>query len=120
MFTRVNLYKNCILTARNTEVFRNRSILEEYLATLDKPYTADIDISNVYTTLSGKITIDATPLNGDFNYIKFEEFNDGGTEVKQTVYAFIDRFNIINDLLVIDYSVDVWHTYFDKTVLRKL
>lgn len=118
MKTRVNLYKNCILSARNTEVFRSRAILEEYLETLDKPYTIDIDITNVYTTLSGKITIDATPLNGDFNYIKFEEFDDI-EDIKQTVYAFIDSFRIVNDLLVIYYSVDIWHTYFEKCTLRE-
>lgn len=117
MFTRVNLYKNCILTARNTEVFRTAELLETYLGTLDKPYTADIDIANVYTTLSGDITIDATPLNGDFNYIKFQEFDDNN-QVKQTVYAFIDSFRIVNDLLVISYSTDIWHTYIGKWTLR--
>lgn len=117
MFTRVNLYKNCILTARNTEVFRTAELLESYLGTLDKPYTADIDIANVYTTLSGDITIDATPLNGDFNYIKFQEFDDNN-QVKQTVYAFIDSFRIVNDLLVISYSTDIWHTYIGKWTLR--
>lgn len=117
MFTRVNLYKNCILTARNTEVFRTAELLETYLGTLDKPYIADIDIANVYTTLSGDITIDATPLNGDFNYIKFQEFDDNN-QVKQTVYAFIDSFRIVNDLLVISYSTDIWHTYIGKWTLR--
>lgn len=117
MFTRVNLYKNCILTSRNTEVFRTAELLETYLGTLDKPYIADIDIANVYTTLSGDITIDATPLNGDFNYIKFQEFDDNN-QVKQTVYAFIDSFRIVNDLLVISYSTDIWHTYIGKWTLR--
>ena len=117
MFTRINLYKNCILTARNTEVFRSQSILEEYLETLEKPYTTDIEIPNVYTTLSGTITIDAIPLNGDFNYIKFEEFDDNNV-LKQKVYAFIDNFRLINDLYVIEYTTDVWHTYIGTWSLR--
>lgn len=120
MFTRVKLYKNCILSARNTEVFRTATLLESYLATLNKPYTADIDIDNVYTTLSGRITIDATGFNGDFNYIVFEQYEtvEQVDVLKQKVYAFVDSFRIVNDLLVINYITDIWHTYIDKCTLR--
>lgn len=117
MFTRIELYNNCILTARNTEVFRTKELLEQYLATLDKPYVQDIDLPNVYTRLNGTINLDTTPFNKTFNYIKFTEFDDNNT-AKIVCYAFIDSFQIINGLTVIRYTQDIWHTYIGQWELR--
>ena len=118
MFTRIELYNNCILTARNTEVFRTKELLEQYLATLDKPYVQDIDLPNVYTRLNGTINLDTTPFNKTFNYIKFTEFDDNNT-AKIVCYAFIDSFQIINGLTVIRYTQDIWHTYIGEWSLRE-
>lgn len=117
MFTRIELYNNCILTARNTEVFRTKELLEQYLATLDKPYVQDIDLPNVYTRLNGTLNLDSTPFNKSFNYIKFTEFDDNNI-AKIVCYAFIDSFQIINGLTVIRYTQDIWHTYIGQWELR--
>lgn len=121
MKTRITLYHDCILSARYTEVFRNQTLLDAYLNGLTKPYTGDIDIPKVYTTLTGTVSIDTSEFNNaynTFNYIKFEEIDDNNV-VKQKVYAFVDTIRIINDLYVITYSVDVWHTYFKDCTLRE-
>ena len=99
---KITLYKNCILSARNTEVFRTQQLLETYLDTLQKPYRgSDIQINNTYAMIRGTLQLDISNFNGDFNYIRFEDIYN------KKWYAFVDSFSYVDTLLIIDYRQDI-------------
>ncbi len=112
---KIQLYSNCILSARYTEVFRTQALLDTYLATLDKPIEQEIDIENVYTSLTGTITLDIGTFVRTFNYIKFTDLTGNNSRI---TYAFVDSFSFVNGLLVINYTQDIWHTYIGMWSLR--
>lgn len=122
--THITLYHNCILTPQYTEVFRTKALLKSYLETLDTAFSGVLEIDNVYTTLNGTITIDTDVINyeTDFNYIRFQEYivEEGENPMlAEEVYAFVDSFRIINGLLVINYTTDIWSTYAGRWSLRE-
>ena len=125
---KIQLYSNCILTERYTEVFRTQALLESYLATLDSPLVQEIDIEDTYTKIVGTLCLDITQFSPDgetveseikyktFNYIKFTDLASNNNRVS---YAFVSSFSFANGLLVIDYVQDIWHTYLGTWSLRK-
>lgn len=125
---KIQLYSNCILTERYTEVFRTQALLESYLATLDSPLIQEIDIEDTYTKIVGTLCLDITQFSSDgetveseikyktFNYIKFTDLASNNNRVS---YAFVSSFSFANGLLVINYVQDIWHTYLGTWSLRK-
>lgn len=68
-------------------------------------------LSNVYFSNDGVLSIDWTVFDGDyegFTYMKI------ATDEGITKYFFIDSYEYKNEMLVIYYSIDIWHTYSEK------
>lgn len=114
---RISLYKGCILTANYQEVFDTKireghttSTFEDYLATLDR---RDYDI-NSFLTDSGSFNI-AYSVGGlealSCNYLKI-------TDGSNKIYAFVDSVVRSNSCVTVNYTVDVFHTYFPVCSLR--
>ena len=114
---RITLYKGCILTNNYQEVFdtkirdgKTTSVFEDYLATLDK---RDYDV-NSFLVDSGSFNISysAGGIEAiECNYLKIQ---DGG----RIIYAFVDSVVRSNNCITVNYTVDVFHTYFPKCTLR--
>lgn len=116
----VTMYKGCILTANYQEVFDTKiregnttSVFEDYLETLDNK---SFNI-NGYVTDSGSFNI-AYDLDGmnafECNYVRFMSDMEG----EITVYAFVDSVIRSNNCITVNYTVDVFHTYFPVCSLR--
>lgn len=114
---RISLYKGCILTANYQEVFDTKireghttSTFEDYLATLDR---RDYDI-NSFLTDSGSFNIGYS-VGGlealSCNYLKI-------TDGSRIIYAFVDSVVRSNSCVTVNYTVDVFHTYFPVCSLR--
>ena len=114
---RISLYKGCILTANYQEVFDTKirdghtaSTFEDYLATLNR---RDYDI-NSFLTDSGSFNI-AYSVGGlealSCNYLKI-------TDGSRIIYAFVDSVVRSNSCVTVNYTVDVFHTYFPVCSLR--
>ena len=105
------LFQGCKLTNKYHEVYRNTTDLATYLGTV--PHKEVYSGDDIYYTNSGTISIESNLLvghNGDkYNYIQFTHSTGGGTLTKR--FAFINNITIVNDVAVIDYSEDIWHTY---------
>lgn len=116
----VTMYKGCILTANYQEVFdtkiregKTTSVFEDYLESLDKK---SFNV-NGYVTDSGSFNI-AYDLDGmnafECNYVRFMSDMEG----EITVYAFVDSVIRSNNCITVNYTVDVFHTYFPVCSLR--
>lgn len=112
---KVTLYKKCILSSDYNEVFDTKisNVLEDYLNTLEN-YV--VNIENTYTSFSGKLNFNLT--NGkdynniySYNYCKIENQNF-------IRYCFIDSIKILNDIAVVYYSEDIWHSYARSINIR--
>ena len=106
----IRLYQSCKLSNKYDEVFRTQSSLETYLATLTHydVYSGD----DIYYTNNGSISIDNNGLlvKGDkYNYIAFIKSGEPNR------YGFIDTITIVDEVCVISYTEDIWHTYAIKT-----
>lgn len=125
---KVTLYQNCILTNAYSEVFDNkrpnprsatgRTPLQDYLDGL--PHF-NIVVNESYMPMSGNVTFEndliiqhIRILNTPCNYM---EVTDTDTGVH--FYAFIDDFQVVNNLVMVEYSVDVWSTFSPLMILRK-
>lgn len=119
---KVTLYNDCIFTNSYNEVCatweignEETTVFHRYLDNLQK-ITFDIDYS--YKSNSGYFTVPIVLYkNGfsasvfEFNYLKFSDST-------KTIYCFIDNIEIKNNLYVIYYSEDYWHTYFNPDNFR--
>lgn len=110
----ITLYENCRLTKAYNEVFKS-TYLEGYLNTLTK-YTYTLEEGDeVYLTNKGRCNLEAIT-QGDLkcNYMKVED------DVNHiTRYFFIDDYDIVNGVAVVDYTEDVWATYSSKINIVK-
>ena len=109
----ITLYAGCKLTSKYNQVFKDRNTMATYLGSLTHldVYTGD----DIYFTNSGTISIDNSSLlghDGDkYNYIQFVT-TTGGISTKR--FAFVNNITIVNEVAVIEYSEDIWHTYAIK------
>ena len=119
---RVTLYKGCILSNSYNEVFdvtprqeteSGISIFEDYLSTLEKRV---FQLDQVYITNSGTLNF---PLEVPNDYTDLYEFNYMKVEYESIVrYCFIDDITLGNELGVISYSEDIWHSYSNTMSIR--
>lgn len=102
----ITLYQSCKLNNRFYQAFYSKATLNTYLATLDKlqVYSG----GEVYFTNAGSISIDGSGLTNytasSYNYMSFYD----GLNYR---YAFINDIQIVNEMAVISYSEDIWHSY---------
>ena len=116
----ITLYQNCKLTNKYSQVFKDRTTMNTYLAglTYSQVYSGD----DIYYTNSGTISIDNSSLLGNggdkYNYMKFTHTAEGGTITHR--FAFVNNITIVNEVAVIEYSEDIWHTYAIDTNTHKI
>ena len=119
MLLKITLYKSCVLNETYQNVFsiakrNNKTILELYLDRLSK-YV--VECENVYYENSGEIVFDydliindvATNIY-DYNYMKVEQFDDDDILTLQR-YCFVNKIQIKNGCVYLDYQEDVWSSY---------
>ncbi|MCR4661001.1 MAG: hypothetical protein K5765_03240 [Clostridia bacterium] len=118
----LTLYQNSILNNSYSNVFYCKEFTNEsnetyipfarYLYSLTQE---TYEIENVYMTNKGEINLplDAVYSNlWKYNYLKF---SNGSTNF----YAFIDRYEEKNEVAIIYYSLDYWHTFSDLMSFKK-
>lgn len=117
---RITLYKNCILNDKYQNVFcmeRSPNLLpsafEGYLTSLTKK-TYDIDYIYQDDMTSLNFKIDSSDYGNiyDYNYLKIQSINDD--QIVLTRYAFINSIKIGNEIAVVSYKIDIWHSYIQK------
>ena len=112
----ITFYKNCILNdsyAEVVDVFQvdenGKTGLDRYLESLAQK---QINLENVYLTEEGKLSFQIEDdIDLSYNYMKLKDD-------LFTRYCFIDDMQIINSLLLVNYSLDVWSTYANKSHIR--
>lgn len=115
---KVTLYKNCILNSHYTEVFRNKTLIDNYLDSIAPENKMTIEIDNTYMKLSDTLVF---YLNGtlfdmyNYNYMVCE--NDNNQSEK--IYCFIQSVEIGNEACKVSYICDVWSTFIGKWSLRE-
>lgn len=110
----ITLYENCRLTKAYNEVFKS-TFLEGYLNTLTKYSYILQEGDEVYLTNKGRCNLDAiTQGNLKCNYMKVEDNVNNITR-----YFFIDDYDIVNGVAIVDYTEDVWATYSSKINIIK-
>ena len=119
MSLKITLYAGCKLTSQYNQVFKDRTTMETYLGSVPHldVYTGD----DIYFTNSGTISIDNESLlahSGDqYNYMQFTT-GAGGIYTKR--FAFVNNITVVNEVAVIEYSEDIWHTYAIDTNSHKI
>lgn len=115
---KVTLYKNCILNSHYTEVFRNKTLIDNYLDSITTENKMTIEIDNTYMKLRDTLVF---YLNGtlfdmyNYNYMVCE--NDNKPDEK--IYCFIQSVEIGNEACRVSYICDVWSTFIGKWSLRE-
>ena len=117
----IRLYKGCILNGNYNYVFSNgkragmnRTVFEEYLDTL-----AYIDIAIPFAYYTNSRTLNIEYKQGqyniyDYNYMRIMEFDEEQETERLRRYCFIDSIEIRNDVCIISYSEDIWHSYINN------
>lgn len=111
---RVELFRDCILNNKYEEVFATNRAKEQYFNALrggGKNLVFNVD--DAYITFNGEIYLDITNisiLTYCYNYIIFYS--------GQISYCFINSIRIVNDGIVINYSLDFWNTFMGTWNLR--
>lgn len=111
---KLTLYKNCKLNDKYLNVFsfrkyQNEYLIDKYLNTLTK---AQLIIDNVYQENNGQLNFEINGVLGsydniyEYNYMKV--VSDDNTLLR---YCFIDDISISNEIAIISYSEDIWHSY---------
>lgn len=124
----LTLYKRCILSKDYTEVFdcthrvqsnSNYSFFTRYLNSLNQ---RTYEIENVFITNEGSFNIPLEIANEDniyeYNYMRLSYTNVNEHLLKTTRYCFIDNIEIRNDIAIISYTTDVWHTFSAYMYIR--
>lgn len=111
MYT-LTLYKNCIINADYNEVFRDTTLLEEYLSSLINWTT---EIKPINYDINGTIKLNIISFSPTeimnlftFNYMKVIS-NDTNPNLK--LYLIITNVYTTDRIINIEYVLDVWHTY---------
>ena len=90
------------------EVYNTHSGLETYLSSLTG-YLQVYSGEEIYFTNNGSISIDNTGMvvhTGDcYNYMKVQVAGETSR------YAFVNNITLVNEVAVISYEEDVWHSY---------
>lgn len=116
----LTLYRNCILNDKYYEVFdtkkrgnNDKSAFVTYLEGLDNTV---IEVENVYVKYYGNILLPYDVATGitalDYNYMKVEN-------EEQTIYAFINSIELVNQVVNLTYAQDVWANWSDKCTIRQ-
>lgn len=116
----LTLYKNCILNDKYYEVFdtkkrgnNDKSAFVTYIEGLDNTV---IEVENVYVKYYGNILLPYDVATGitalDYNYMKVEN-------EEQTIYAFINSIELVNQVVNLTYAQDVWANWSDKCTIRQ-
>lgn len=116
----LTLYRNCILNDKYYEVFdtkkrgnNDKSAFVTYLEGLDNTV---IEVENVYVKYYGNILLPYDVTTGitalDYNYMKVEN-------EEQTIYAFINSIELVNQVVNLTYAQDVWANWSDKCTIRQ-
>lgn len=116
----LTLYRNCILNDKYYEVFdtkkrgnNDKSAFVTYLEGLDNTV---IEVENVYVKYYGNILLPYDVTTGitalDYNYMKIEN-------EEQTIYAFINSIELVNQVVNLTYAQDVWANWSDKCTIRQ-
>ena len=116
---RLTLYKRCRITNSYNTVFAYQSLaqtgqstLEKYLALLT---SKSFDIDDVYQEDSGKFVFELTTTDYnsiyEFNYMKIETLDSGVVNNKFIRFAFIDSIKIQNEIAIVSYSLDYYHSF---------
>lgn len=111
----ITLYAGCKLSKKYNQVFKDLTTMETYLGTVGKKtvYTGD----DIYYTNSGTISIENSSLLGHlgdkYNYMQFTHTTEGGVITKR--FAFVNNITLVNEVAVIEYEEDIWHTYAIKS-----
>lgn len=104
----ITLYKNCRLSNKYDEVYNTHSGLETYLSSLTG-YLQVYSGEEIYFTNNGSISIDNTGMvvhTGDcYNYMKVQVAGESSR------YAFVNNITLVNEVAVISYEEDIWHSY---------
>lgn len=121
---KLTLYKNCILSNDYNEVFNpyntgtttENYLIDNYLAILDK---VEFDIPDIYPRMNGTLNLQQTPYQTfsifDYNYLVLEY----DYQPSKKYYCFINYVTPLNGLAVIDYTVDIWHTFMRDCFMRE-
>ena len=120
---RVTLYKGSMITTAYNEVFDtknkvsfydDKTCLEYYLDTLEKRV---YELDQVYIVGKGKLNF---PLEIPEDYSSIFEYNYMKIEYNSIIrYCFIDSVELANEIGIVFYTEDLWHSFFDKVNLRK-
>ena len=116
---RLTLYKSCKITNSYNTVFAYQSLaqsgqstLEKYLELLTKKV---FDIDDVYQEDKGQFIFELTTNDYNsiyqFNYMKIETLDSGIVNNKFIRFAFIDNIVIKNEVAVVSYSLDYYHSF---------
>lgn len=129
----VTLYKRCILNNEYNEVIDTTprseqegvilnfySYFTKYLDTLDS-YTFQIE--DTYITNEGTLNLPLTLPNSEsffsYNYMRLSYYVKDQHLHETTRYCFIENVDIRNDIAIITYSTDVWHTFSSFMKIRR-
>lgn len=112
MQTKITLYDECIINSGYKDIFRTTYLLDDYLNSLSKTTLSLGSGKSLNIEYKGEITTEIS--DSQFlwafnkNYMKIE-FKD--TFTSDDIYAFIDDIYTRGNILHIQYTMDVYHTF---------
>ena len=122
----ITLYSGCKLNDNYKNVFAQAvrppsyqtSFFDTYLSnlnkitfTLDLVYQDDMSSFNFYLKDSGYNDIYT------YNYMRIETLSPSDNQTRIVRYAFINSIQIKNDIGIINYKIDVWHSFVNHSLL---
>lgn len=130
------LYKQCILNKNYNEVIdctsrydadtqKYYSFFTQYLDSLTSKV---IQIDDAFYTNDGSINIEMEFTNDNlqsYNYMMLSSVNSAsaaaqnGTTLMYTRFCFVKNIEIRNDVAIVNYVTDIWHTYSRYIHIRK-
>lgn len=119
---KLTLYKNCRINDGYKNVFcqtkfsgqtdspfdRYLNSLAQYEVEVNEVYQEDNTEFNFYLSNNDYTSI------YEYNYMKIESFVNGALTI--TRFAFINSIKIVNELAVLNYKIDIWHTFSPSIV----
>ena len=116
----LRLYRNCRIspnyknvlsrTPINTDVSNFNSPFDEYLNTLTH-YDLDLDLvyQDEITEFNFYLTTQDYSSIYNFNYMRIQSIKDNQVVLER--YAFINSLTIKNDIAILKFKIDVWHSF---------
>ena len=121
----ITLYKGCILTERYQEVFdvddrgQEETTFERYLDTLD---SVTFEIPSAYVQDYGTFNLSYNFIKDGKNYhyldCNYIRFNMTLGDNSEAIFAFVRNVIKSNTCAIIEYAVDVYHTYMKRCRIR--